>query len=100
MLLAQFRDVPGVKSFHMASKIQGEEDRITFLYKFIEGDCPSSFGMNVARMAGLPDMVVSRAKEKSADFSRKMAFMLEPPPPLPPKQKKGILKKPSIEASA
>jgi len=29
-------------------------DRITFLYKFIEGECPRSFGMNVARMAGLP----------------------------------------------
>ena len=76
----------------MASKMQGEEDRITFLYKFVEGDCPSSFGMNVARMAGLPDAVVTRAKAKSSEFSSKLAFMLAPPPP---KRKKGILKKSS-----
>ena len=35
-----------------------ECDRITFLYKFIEGECPRSFGMNVARMAGLPQSVI------------------------------------------
>lgn len=29
-------------------------DNIIFLYKFIEGHIPQSFGINVARLAGLP----------------------------------------------
>ena len=31
-----------------------EEETITFLYKFIEGACPKSYGFNVAKLAGLP----------------------------------------------
>ena len=30
---------------------------VTFLYKFRRGLCPKSYGMNVARLAGLPDSV-------------------------------------------
>jgi DNA mismatch repair ATPase MutS len=29
-------------------------DDIVFLYKFERGECPQSFGINVARMAGIP----------------------------------------------
>ena len=90
MLLEEFRNVKGVKSYHMACKthsknagdiLEDEEDeecdRITFLYKFVEGDCPRSFGMNVARMAGLPNSVVKIAKLKSREFNSKMNSMLE-----------------------
>ncbi len=61
----------GVCSYHMACKalLKNDEeatsedcDRITFLYKFIEGECPRSFGMNVAHMAGLPRSVMELAK--------------------------------------
>ncbi len=52
-------------------------DRITFLYKFIEGECPRSFGMNVARMAGLPQEVMDMAKAKSREFNQKMSQMLK-----------------------
>lgn len=54
MLLDQFRNTRGVKNYHMAFKASDDTDRIVFLYKFIEGDCPKSFGLNVAKMAGLP----------------------------------------------
>lgn len=47
-------------------------DRITFLYKFVEGECPRSFGMNVAHMAGLPRSVMETAKYKSKEFNEKM----------------------------
>lgn len=30
-----------------------EPDKINFLYKFVLGECPRSFGLNVASMAGL-----------------------------------------------
>lgn len=36
---------------------EGGEEVITFLYKFIEGACPKSYGFNVARLAGIPQQV-------------------------------------------
>lgn len=39
--------------------------RITFLYKMIEGTASSSFGLNVARLACLPESVVLRAGQKA-----------------------------------
>eukprot|EP00347_Sterkiella_histriomuscorum_P016833 403351679 len=77
LLLDKFRDVEGIKSYHMACKqSETEQDRIEFLYKFIEGDCPQSFGMNVAKMAGLPINVIRHAKLKSQEFSKKMSKMI------------------------
>ena len=66
-------------------KVDDEEDcdKITFLYKFIMGECPRSFGMNVARMAGLPDIVIKNAKLKAKEFSQRMAEMLKQQPPVP-----------------
>lgn len=58
MLIDEFRRVPGVKNYHMACKTGPNADSIVFLYKFIEGDCPQSFGLNVARLAGLPIKVL------------------------------------------
>lgn len=37
----------------------GGEQRVTFLYKLAPGPCPKSFGINVARLAQLPDAVSS-----------------------------------------
>jgi len=42
------------------------------LYKFKRGECPESFGLNIAVMAGLPNSVVTRAKQKSIDFAVKL----------------------------
>lgn len=33
------------------------KESITFLYKFIRGDCPKSYGFNAAKLAGLSDTV-------------------------------------------
>ena len=37
---------------------------VTFLYKLRAGPCPRSFGLNVARLAGMPEPVVKRAAEQ------------------------------------
>lgn len=37
--------------------VEDEEDSITFLYKFVEGACPKSYGFNAAKLAGLPQEV-------------------------------------------
>ena len=33
------------------------EETITFLYKFVQGACPKSYGFNAARLADLPPQV-------------------------------------------
>lgn len=51
----------GVKNFNIAVKEWG--DRIIFLRKIIEGGANRSYGIQVARIAGVPDEVIVRAKE-------------------------------------
>lgn len=33
------------------------QETITFLYKFVKGACPKSYGFNAARLANIPDEV-------------------------------------------
>ena len=35
------------------------QETITFLYKFVSGACPKSYGFNAARLASIPDQVHS-----------------------------------------
>lgn len=51
-----------VMLWHMACEVD-EKDDVTFLYKIRQGVCPSSYGVNVARLAGLPAGVLNRASE-------------------------------------
>ena len=41
---------------------------MTFLYTYKHGACPKSYGLNVARLARLPEAVIQRAKAKSEEF--------------------------------
>ena len=56
----------------MAYKANEAGDSVVFLYKFIKGECPKSFGINVAKMAGIPKGVLERAKEKSEAFGKSL----------------------------
>ena len=53
---------------------EGPESKhnITFLYTLGDGPCPKSFGVNVARLAGLPDDVLQKAKAVSSLFEAEM----------------------------
>ena len=53
--------LPRVKNFNVAVKEWG--DQIVFLRKIVPGGCDHSYGIQVARLAGLPREVVERAKE-------------------------------------
>ena len=48
------------------------KNNITFLYTLGDGPCPKSFGVNVARIAGLPDDVLQKAKAVSSHFEAEM----------------------------
>ena len=52
---------PTVKNFRVAVKEQG--DHIVWLRKLVEGGTDRSYGIQVARMAGVPPSVIARAKE-------------------------------------
>ena len=47
-------------------------NNITFLYTLGEGSCPKSFGINVARLAALPEEVLRKAQAVSAGFEAEM----------------------------
>ncbi|MCG6536199.1 MAG: DNA mismatch repair protein MutS, partial [Syntrophales bacterium LBB04] len=51
----------GVKNLNIAVKEWGSQ--ITFLRKIVEGGSNRSYGIHVARIAGIPDEVILRAKE-------------------------------------
>ena len=52
---------PRVKNYNIA--VKEWNDRIIFLRKLVEGGTNRSYGIQVARLAGIPDPVVQRAKE-------------------------------------
>lgn len=51
----------GVKNYNVAVKEYGEQ--IIFLRRIVAGGTDKSYGIHVAKLAGLPDGVVARAKE-------------------------------------
>lgn len=53
--------LPGVKNYQMA--VREERGDIIFLRKIVEGEASKSYGIEVARLAGLPQAVIERARE-------------------------------------
>ena len=54
-------ELDGVVNYNIAAKKRG--DNITFLRKIIKGSTDDSYGIEVAKLAGVPDTVIKRAKE-------------------------------------
>lgn len=52
--------VEGVKNYNIAVKKRGDE--ITFLRRIVRGGADGSYGVDVARLAGVPESVVRRAR--------------------------------------
>ncbi len=58
-------ELPGVVNYNIAAKKRG--DGITFLRKIVRGSTDDSYGIEVAKLAGLPNEVIKRAKEVLAE---------------------------------
>mmetsp|Transcript_5021 Transcript_5021/g.8245 ORF Transcript_5021/g.8245 Transcript_5021/m.8245 type:complete len:1485 (-) Transcript_5021:2972-7426(-) len=75
-LLEDWKNEPSIRLGHMECVVEDDDDSekksITFLYTLGDGPCPKSFGVNVARLAGLPDDVLERAKRVSVAFEAEM----------------------------
>ena len=59
-------ELPNVKNYNIAVKKRG--DQMIFLRKIVPGAADDSYGVEVAKLAGLPASVVSRAREILADL--------------------------------
>ncbi|MCQ2487471.1 MAG: DNA mismatch repair protein MutS [Clostridia bacterium] len=54
-------EVPGVKNYNIACKKRGDD--IIFLRRIVRGPADGSYGIEVAKLAGVPNVVVKRARE-------------------------------------
>ncbi|CAI9567775.1 unnamed protein product [Staurois parvus] len=72
-LVEDYSHTPAVRLGHMACMVENEcedpsQETITFLYKFIQGACPKSYGFNAARLANIPDDIIQTGHRKAREF--------------------------------
>ena len=67
--------LPGVKNYSVA--VKKTNDSVVFLRKIIEGGADESYGIEVAKLAGLPDEVINRAREILSDLEGENKFDIE-----------------------
>ncbi len=60
-LTSMEQEFDGIVNYHIAAKKRG--DSITFLRKIVRGSTDDSYGIEVAKLAGLPNEVIKRARE-------------------------------------
>ena len=58
-----------VRNVHVV--VKEDKEKVTFLYKVKEGRADRSYGINVAKLAGLPEAVTDRAKELQKELESK-----------------------------
>ena len=59
----------GVENVHV--EVHEENDNVTFLYRVKKGKADRSYGINVAKLAKLPDTVIDRAKDLLGELESK-----------------------------
>lgn len=62
-------EIPGVVNYNIAAKKRGDD--VTFLRKIVPGPTDDSYGIEVARLAGVPGEITRRAKEILAQLEGK-----------------------------
>jgi len=87
--LTELERLPGVCNWHAAVREEG--DSVVFLHRVVRGHADRSYGIHVARLAGLPEEVIARAEEvlalleggereiRTARRRRKLARLLSDP---------------------
>ncbi len=71
-LIALEKDNEGIRNFSVAVSKNGDE--IKFLHKIVEGGTDDSYGIEVAKLAGLPNKVINAAKKalSTMEYSSKI----------------------------
>ena len=73
---------PGIKNYSVAVKEKGKE--VVFLRRIVPGGTDKSYGIHVARLAGLPEKVVKRADELLEEYTAQ-GTAVKPAAPAPAK---------------
>lgn len=68
--LTSLDDRPGV--FNLTMDVREQDGTVVFLRKVREGAADDSYGIHVARLAGLPEKLLVRAEEKLRELERDM----------------------------
>ncbi len=63
------REISSIKNIHVSA--HEEDGKITFLHKIKNGAVDKSYGIHVAKLAGMPDEVTNRANEILASYEQK-----------------------------
>jgi DNA mismatch repair protein MutS len=71
--------LPRVKNYNFT--VKEYQDEIIFLRKLVEGKSDRSYGIAVAKLAGLPRAVIDRAKIVLAEFEKGEEFSVKSIPP-------------------
>ena len=79
-LIALEQEMSGVRNYNIAAKKKGKD--ILFLRKIVEGGTDDSYGVEVARLAGVPEEIIHRAEVilselEAAPASRPVASVQE-----------------------
>nr|WP_325185382.1 DNA mismatch repair protein MutS [uncultured Oscillibacter sp.] len=69
--------LPGAVNYNVAVKARGED--IVFLRKIIPGGADRSYGIEVAKLAGLPENVLQRAREILTELESENGVRYTPP---------------------
>ena len=69
--------IPGVKNYNIAAKKR--KDDIIFLRKIVRGGADQSYGIEVAKLAGVPERVISRARDILEELERGEGACANPP---------------------
>jgi DNA mismatch repair ATPase MutS len=83
------RFLPGVMNLNVA--VREWQDEVIFLHKILPGAADKSYGIHVARLAGVPKPIVQRAKEVLAQLEDQRlgaeagAWIFDPQSRLPPR---------------
>lgn len=68
-LIDSFYGDPRISLGHMSCMVENEDnedvtqENVLFLYKYMEGACPKSYGFNAAKLAGMPLDIIRRGHE-------------------------------------
>jgi DNA mismatch repair protein MutS len=92
--LAQLADrLPGLRNYNvLVSELQ---DGIVFLHKIAPGSADKSYGIHVARLAGVPDEVLDRAKEVLTELEARQVAARTPIHPVR-KRRRAAPEQPSL----
>ena len=70
------KELPNVKNFNIAVKKRG--DKMIFLRKIVPGATDDSYGIEVAKLAGIPNPVIQRAREILEELESEAGIVRSP----------------------